>query len=139
MLRKAKYKYKSRKSHFSLGDSREREGKLYLRRTFSNIFLTFCDLENQVIKCVTSGMVVESNSKRRKRIAQAVEDIMYYMSKYLRFYKISKVHLIFKIKVKSHVYTLVNRLKYHGFLIGSMCSRLCTAHNGVRGKKLRRL
>lgn len=47
------------KKKFNFGIKRYKfnVGRLYLRRTFSNIFLTFTDLSNHVIVCKTSGIL----------------------------------------------------------------------------------
>lgn len=41
-------------NNFFLGKSRN-FGRLYMRRTYSNIFITLTDMNNQVIICKTSG------------------------------------------------------------------------------------
>ena len=43
-----------RRNHFNLGD-KQKVGRIYLRRSYTNIFLTLTDLDNKVIICKTSG------------------------------------------------------------------------------------
>ena len=138
-MQKAKYKYKNIKDHFFFGNLRSKIGKIYIRRTYTNIFITLTDLNDKVVLCKTSGSSDVHKNKRRKRIAQAVEKIMLYIRKTMKLYNIVKLHIILKMKVKSHVYTLINRLKYYGLSILSICSRRKLAHNGVRGRNIRRL
>jgi ribosomal protein S11 len=136
MLKK-KYKFKIRKNHFFFGV--KKIAKLYIRRTYTNIFITLCDLNDKVIICKTSGSSDNIKNKRRKRIAQAVEKIMLYIRKTMKLYKLVNIYLILKMKVKSHVYTLLSRIKYYGLNILNISSRRAIAHNGVKGKNIRRL
>lgn len=136
---KFKYKYKLKKNHFFFGKLKLRVAKLYIRRSYTNIFITLCDLKNKVIICKSSGSSDNIKNKRRKRIAQAVENIMLHIKKTMKLYNILNIHLILKMKIRSHVYTLLNRLKYYGINILNISSRRSISHNGVRGRSLRRL
>lgn len=136
---KLKYKFKLKKNHFFFGKLKLRVAKLYIRRSYTNVFITLCDLNNKVIICKSSGSSDNIKNKRRKRIAQAVENIMLYIRKTMKLYNVINIHLILKMKIKSHVYTLLNRLKYYGINILNISSRRSISHNGVRGKSIRRL
>jgi ribosomal protein S11 len=132
-----KYKYRFKKDHFFFGN--KKIINLYIKRTFTNIFITLCDLNNKVIICKTSGSSDNIKNKRRKRIAQAVEKIIFHIRKIIKLYDIININLILKMKVKSHVYTLLSRLKYYGLNIMSISIRRAIAHNGVKGRNIRRL
>jgi len=136
---KKKYKFKNKKNHFYFGSLKEKIAKIYIRRTFTNVFVTLCDLNNKVIICKTSGSTDKYTNKRRKRISQAVEKIVLELKNNIKVYNIIKLHIILKMKVKSHVYTLINKLKYYGLIILNICSKRKMSHNGVRGKNIRRL
>jgi ribosomal protein S11 len=139
-MQKKKYRLKKKKTHFFFGRKKNKKiGRIYIRRTFTNVFITLTDLKNQVVTCKTSGSSIYHTSKRRKRIAPAVEKIMVYVKKYLRLYNIQYIHIVLNMRIKSHVYTLLTRLKYYGVVIVSMISKRNIAHNGVKGRKLRRL
>jgi hypothetical protein len=43
------------------------------------------------------------------------------------------------MKVRSHLYTLIKRLKYYKINILGIVSRKKIAHNGIRKRKLRRI
>jgi ribosomal protein S11 len=51
-------KIKKIKNKFFFGFKTLKKGRLYLRKSFSNIFLTFTDLKNKVVVCKTSGILV---------------------------------------------------------------------------------
>lgn len=138
MLKK-KYKLKNKKTHFFFGELKNKIGNIYIRRTYTNVFITLCDLNNKVITCKTSGSSDKFTNKRRKRISQAVEKIILNIKKTIKLYNITKLHVILKMKVKSHVYTLISKLKYYGIIILSICSKRKLSHNGVKGRNIRRL
>ena len=134
------YKYKWEKLHFKFGDKENRTAKIYLRKTWSNIFLTLTDLKNRVIICKTSGNCKVSNSKRRKKIAMSIEKIIKHLyDESLLLFNIKNIEIILKMRVRSHLYTLIKRLKYYKINIISIISRKKIAHNGIRKKKIRRL
>lgn len=134
------YKYKWEKLHFNFGDKENKTAKIYLRKTWSNIFLTLTDLKNKVVICKTSGNCKISDSKRRKKIAMAIETIMKYLyDESISLFNIKNIEIILKMKVRSHLYTLIKRLKYYKINILSIISKKKMAHNGIRKRKLRRI
>lgn len=134
---KSKFKIKIDKK-FNFGIT-QNTAKIYIRRTYTNVFVTLTDLNNNVIVCKTSGSSDKIYNKRRKKIAQAVEKIAAKINQYLKLYEITHLHLILKMRVKAHVYTLLSKLHTYGLFILSLTSRRLIAHNGVKGRNLRRL
>ena len=90
---------------------------LYLRKSFSNIFLTMTDQEGSVIKCATSGSSGIGRSKRRKLAPQSIEQIMVVLKPYFHLYKIKQVFLFFSARTSKIFYTLLKEIQYHGFKI----------------------
>ena len=134
------YKYKWEKLHFSFGNKDDRTAKIYLRKTWSNIFLTLTDLRDKVIICKTSGNCKISDSKRRKKIAMAIETIMKYLyDESISLFNIRNIVIILKMKVRSHLYTLIKRLKYYKINIVGIKTKRKVSHNGVRKRKIRRV
>jgi ribosomal protein S11 len=132
-----KYKYLKIKN-FNLGN-KQKVAKIFIKRTYTNIFVTLTDLNNKVIICKNSGSSDKIYNKRKKRIAQAIEKIVLRLKKYFKLYDIQLIHLIVKMKVKSHIYTLLSKLHLYGIKILSIKSKKIIAHNGVKGRNLRRL
>ena len=138
--RRKVYTYKWEKLHFDFGDKNNKKAKIYLRKTWSNIFLTLTDLKDKVIICKTSGNSKVSDSKRRKKIAMAIETIMKYLyDECISLFNIKNIEIILKMRVRSHLYTLIKRLKYYKINILSIISKKKMAHNGIRKKKIRKL
>ena len=134
---KSKFKVKKEKNfNFGLLNN---TAKIYIRRSYTNVFVTLTDLDNHVVVCKTSGSSDKIYNKRRKKIAQAVEKIAAKLNQYLKLYEITNIHLVLKMRVKAHVYTLLSKLHIYGLFILSLTSRRLLAHNGVKGRNLRRL
>lgn len=113
---------------------------IHIKRTYTNIFITLTDLNNNVIVCVTSGSADNTiTNRRRKKIALAVEKIVSTLNYFFKLYEIKFVNVILKMKAKAHIYTLLSKLIYYGLIVLSISSRKILAHNGVKGRRLRRL
>jgi ribosomal protein S11 len=70
----------------------------------------------------------------------AIETIMKYLyNETILLFNIKNIEIILKMRVRSHLYTLIKRLKYYKVNIISIISKRKIAHNGIRKKKLRRL
>lgn len=128
-----------KEKNFNLG-LLNKTANIHIKRTYTNIFITLTDLDNKVIACVTSGSADNTiTNRRRKKIALAVEKIVSTLNYFFKIYEIKFINIILKMKVKAHVYTLLSKLVYYGLIILSICSRKLLAHNGVKGRRLRRL
>jgi len=137
MLNK-QFKIKKEKN-FNLGLI-NKTANIHIKRTYTNIFVTLTDLDNKVIACVTSGSADKTiTNRRRKKIALAVEKIVSTLNYFIKLYDIKFINIVLKMKVKAHVYKLLSKLVYYGLIILSISSRKLLAHNGVKGRRLRRL
>lgn len=113
--------------------------KLYLRCSYSNIFLTLTDLNDHVIICHTSGSSDKTTrSKRRKKAPQTIEPIMRKLKPFIDLYNIRNIEIINKTKVSAVFRALVKELEFYNILILSIKWVHILAHNGVRGRKNRK-
>ena len=69
-------------------------GRIYFRKSFSNLFMTLTDLNDNVICCKTSGSCGIQGSKRRKTVPQAVETIFKEIYNIMKLFKIVQVELV---------------------------------------------
>jgi ribosomal protein S11 len=88
---------------------------LFLKRTFSNIFLTLTDINKRVIVCKTSGNSGVLGTKRKKRSVFALQNIVEAMKSYFELHKINKVKIISRLKVNRYYYTLKKELHFRVF------------------------
>ena len=129
-------KIKNNKFFFGLDNN---IAKLYLRKTYTNIFLTLTDINNKVIICRTPATAERLWNKRSIINIYAMERIIYDMCYLLKLFKIQYVHLVLKSRAKAHAFFLLEKLKNYGIIIKSMKLKKVFSHNGVRGKKFRRI
>jgi ribosomal protein S11 len=126
-----------KKAHFFF--TKKGIGILILEKKHSNIFLTFTDLRDKVVICKTSGSSFAGFSKKKKKSPQALEKIISCLMPYFVLYNIKYVKLYLTSRVTVHVYTLVRELSMKGVNIFSFHDRKNIPHNGMRGRKMRRV
>lgn len=129
-----------KKKHFFFKKGNlENTAKIYLNKSYTNIYVTLTDLHNKVIICKSSGNSGIFGSKRRKIAYQAIELIIRKLSVYLKLYNIITVIIILKIKINPLLYFLLKELIYYNIIIKEISLRRPKAFNGVRGRKMRRI
>jgi len=102
--------YKTNK-RFYFGRTGMNIGKIYIKRSYTNIFITLTDLNNKVIMCKTAGSSIEERNKRRKKVSYTVNIIISKLQTYLEIHNIKSIILIIRLRIKSFVYNLINKLK----------------------------
>lgn len=112
---------------------------IIVNRSFSNIFITMTDLKHKVVICKSSGACGVGFLKKSKKSPQAIENIVNALVFFLELYKIKKIIIILKVKFTSHMIILVKELLSKGYKIIKFVNRLKIGHNGMRGRKLRRI
>lgn len=134
------YRYKSVKK-FQFGTTAVKIGNIYIKRKYNNIFITLTDLFHKVICCKSAGVCVQTKNKRRKRIAFTVKLMVELLVFYLKKYNIKCLNVITFIRMrgKGYLKKLIRTLKESKIKIKTIVCKRVIAHNGVRGKNLRRL
>ena len=112
--------------------------KIYLKCTFSNVFITITDMDDKVVMCKSCGSSGVTGTKRRKKAPQAVEQIVSKLNDYLKLYKIINIEVILPPRYNRKVPYLVRELLFYGYKIKKFFVRQIFPHNGVRGRKLKR-
>ena len=126
-----------KKEHFVFG--RGGVAFIVLNRRHSNIFVTLTDYKMKVIICKTSGSCHVGSTKKRKSSPQAVENIVKELNHFFKVYNIKVLDIVLRFRVTSHTLILVKELSGSGVRIRRLLQRLRLAHNGMRGRKLRRV
>jgi len=128
------------KKHFNFGDFKSKiVARIFFKKSRSNFFITLTDINNNVIVSKSSGCVLSSNSKRRKKSPQAVEDIMRSLKPYLVIYNITHIEVILRQRINIFIHFLVKELEVYGVNILDFKLKLNHVYNGMRKRKLRRL
>jgi len=140
MLKKKKlrYQYKKIKNHFYFGISKYKIGCLFLKKKFTNQMITLTDLNYKVIVSQSGGASISTNNKRRKTISQTLENIFYYLNIYFEQYQIFSVKLMVQKRIKNILFTIIKIIKKYKIQIKEIIFIKREAHNGIRGKKIKR-
>ena len=112
---------------------------LVINKSFSNIFITVTDLNKRVIICKSSGACGVGHSKKMKKAPQSIENIIKHLVPIFEQYKLKYFNLILKIKFSNHLIILIKELYSNGYKIVKFINKIKIAHNGMRGRKLRRI
>jgi ribosomal protein S11 len=119
--------------------SKNKIANLVLNKSFSNVFITMLDLKYNFIICKSSGMCHVGNQKKIKKSSQIIETLINNFISIFELYNIKMFNIILKIKFSSHVVILVKELTDRGYIIKKFFNRLRVGHNGMRGRKFRRV
>ena len=114
MARKKKLNFKM---HFNFGSMSEKKARIVLKRSYTNIFITLMDLNDQVVICKSSGSSGIKGSKRAKNSPQAIEKIVASLHAYLKLYQIQSVDIILKMRKNVYFHYLLKELAYASFLL----------------------
>lgn len=108
-------------------------GFIFIKKSFSNIFVTLTDLNLKVIICKTSTIAGIKGNKRRKIAPQAIE----YIVSSLITYKFKSIYIclnLYSLKIRKYLYNLLRELNSHNIIIKGFFRFNFRAHNGVRGR-----
>lgn len=112
---------------------------LIVNKSYSNVFITLTDLRNKVIVCKSSGSCGVGTSKKSKKSPQAVENIVKALISFFELHGLKYFNIILKKRFSSHVVILVKELSDKGYKLISFLNRYKVSHNGMRGRKIRRI
>lgn len=137
-MKKQKKNYKKKNTKFFLQRKDEIVAKLFLRKSFTNIFLTLTDLRERVIYTLSGGMCALKNNKREKLAPFIVEVMTKKILEILNKFKIRNIEIIVRSFFRVHLRVLVYQLVRNNFIINVIKDRRIVPHNGVRGRALKR-
>ena len=120
---------------FFFGKFKNQVGLIYIKKSFSNIFLTLTDLNNKVIISCSSGSSDNYFNKREKMSPYALEKMFKRVLLYLKLYNIQVIKLYLKLKIGAHVYFLIKELNYYGFSVSHIFEKNRLPHNGSKARK----
>jgi ribosomal protein S11 len=112
--------------------------RLFFRKTFTNIFITLADLHNRVVFSLSAGMCSEKNNRRNKVAPFIIEAMALKLIQILRSFKIVALAIIMRSSLRSHLRILISKLSKFNYKITAINDRRIVAHNGVRGRAIKR-
>ena len=127
-----------KKKLFFFGSKKPLRARLHFRRTHNNIFVTLTDLLNRVIATMSGGRCFHGN-KRPKKAPQVLEPIVSLLLPCFRRYELQSFEIWLKSRFSWHVQILLKELSLRNLAVLSIVDKRVVAHNGVRGRKPRRI
>ena len=97
------------------------------------------DLNYNVVICKSSGVCHIGHQKKIKKSSQIVETIIENFISIFELYGIKGFNIILKVRFTNHVVILVKELTDRGYIIKKFLNRIKVGHNGMRGRKFRRV
>jgi ribosomal protein S11 len=89
--------YKKKKTNFFFGfDPLKKEGCLFVKKSYNNLFITLTDFNKHVICCKTSGAILKNklkSSKRQRKSPQTLNLIIEKLLNYLNLYNIRRIRI----------------------------------------------
>jgi ribosomal protein S11 len=114
-------------------------GKLYFMRTYNNIFLTLTDFADKVVATISGGQCSPTNNKRLKKAAHMIPNLVMKLKPIFHYYQINAMLLCLKSKGGFYISSIIEELKLIDIFLLKIIDKRRKAHNGVRGKKPRRV
>ncbi len=112
---------------------------MFFKKRHSNLFLTLTDLNKKVVICKTSGSSVVGNSKKKKIAPQATENLVLSLVPFFKLYRLKRARLFIVSRISVHLYLLLRELNIRGIKIIWFHRYIKFPHNGMRGRKVRRI
>lgn len=128
-----KFKKLSLKKNFELS-----KGRIYFKKSRSNIFITLTDANDNVIIALSSGSVLADRAKKPKISTEAVESIMNVICSYIKNLNIPTIELILRTRINIYINFILKELEIENINVSSFIVKLKRAYNGMRQRKSRR-
>jgi len=112
-------------------------GKIYIKKTATNIMVTFTDLFGQVIFCASSysALLEDKNDKRKRLSSFAVENIVDKLYGYISMNDVGHLIIVSRLRSKILMFALIRKLKFYGLRIFGYIKEFVNPHNGVKSNR----
>ena len=114
-------------------------GHLLFFQKYSNIFLVLKTENRKHVVTLTSGSCKLGKTKKQKMSPFNVNLIIKELKQYCKIYNINRVRFFLRSTINKHYYNILKYLTLYGIKLIEINYMLHMPHNGVRGRKLRRL
>lgn len=127
-----------KKELFFFGHKSPFRARLHFRKSHNNIFVTLTDLLNKVVATMSGGRCFSGN-KRPKKAPQVLEPIVYSLDPSFKQHKLRSFEIWLKSPFSWHVQILLKELSLRNLSVVAIVDKRLVPHNGVRGRKPRRI
>jgi len=124
--------------NFLIDEDNAKFAGIYIRIRFSNLFVTLTDFNNKVIVCKTAGSSGIKGNKRKKKTEQAIQSIVSSLKYYFKRYRISRVNLFLRCRIRTQVFSLVTYLLRFNIGLNRIFKTLPKNYTRVKKRNARR-
>lgn len=114
-------------------------GHLLFFQKHSNVFLVLKTEKKQHLVTLTGGSCRLGSTKKQKISPFNISILIKELKEYCNVYNITRVRFFFKSIINKHYYNIIKYLTLNDIKIMEIGYILHAAHNGIRGRKLRRI
>lgn len=114
-------------------------GHLLFFQKHSNVFLVLKTENKKHVVTLTSGSCRVGTTKKQKISPFNVNLIIKQLKQYCKIYDVYRVRFYFKSTINKHYYNIIKYLSLYDIKIMEIGYKLHTPHNGMRGRKSRRI
>lgn len=113
--------------------------KIFVRKSFTNFFITMTDIKNRVILTLSLGLTSKSNNRKKKLSYDNFLQLINRLLRRLKFLKINYVSVVLRSNMNWQILMLFNELNRNNIFIFKTLKRILVAHNGVYNRHTRRI
>jgi ribosomal protein S11 len=114
-------------------------GHLLFFQKYSNVFLVLKTESKQHVVTLTGGSCRFGRTRKQKISPFNISIMIQDLKEYCDIYKITRVRFFFKSVINKHYYNIMKYLALNNIKIMEIGYVLHQPHNGMRGRKLRRV
>jgi ribosomal protein S11 len=114
-------------------------GHLVFFKKHSNLFFILRTENRKHVVTLTSGNCNVGKTKKQKISPHSIQLILKQLKEYCILYDINRLRFYLKSDISKHYYNILKYLNLYNIKILELGYILHKAHNGMRGRKLRRI
>jgi ribosomal protein S11 len=114
-------------------------GHLLFFKKYSNVFLVLKTEGKQHVVTLTGGSCRFGRTKKQKISPFNISIMIKELKEYCNIYNITRVRFFFKSIINKHYYNIMKYLSLNNIRVMEIGYVLHQPHNGMRGRKLRRV
>jgi ribosomal protein S11 len=114
-------------------------GHLVFIKKHSNLFLILKTESRKHVVTITAGSCNVGRTKKQKISPHSIQLILKELKEYCMLYNVNRLRFYLKSDISKHYYNILKYLHLYDIKVLELSYILHKAHNGMRGRKLRRI
>jgi len=114
-------------------------GHVLFYQKYSNVFLVLKTEKKKHVITLTGGSCKLGTTKKQKISPFNINIMIKQLKEYCNLYNVYRIRFFFKSSINRHYYNIIKYLSIYNIRIMEIGYVLHLPHNGIRGRKLRRI